>query len=247
MYTAEPSRTESEPESASSPSGIPGAAARTRPTPRQGDQPQPASRHTPGAFAISERRRADWWKNISIVVCLAALVLAYLIVRAGRTTEFVHVMDPLGNMYAGPVEPLADSKRFFNVTAIYATNAALQRSAVGFDLSELLKLYYSPRAAARLEEDQKSRQSDIRRRNLQWKPLIDSISDPVPAGHSRIVEVHGRIVSAGAFANRAFVNEPPFTLVLTFVRNPDLGKANAYPWICDDVDLKVQNLEHAKR
>lgn len=223
------------------------AAAQNRPTPRQGDHPQPPSRHTPAALAVSERDRANRWKNASIAVCLAALALSYLTIRAGRAMEWVHVMDPLGNMYAGPVEPLADSARFFNVTAIYAANAALQRSPAGFDLRELLKLYYSPRALAKLEDDQKQRAADARRRSLQWKPIIDSISDPVPAGEHRIVEVRGRIIAAGAFANRSFYDEPPFTLALTFKRNPDLGKAGAYPWICDDFDLRIETSERKKR
>jgi hypothetical protein len=218
-----------------------------RPTPRQGDYPQPPSRHTPSILAVSERKRAELWKNCSIVVCLGSLALAYFTIKAGRATEVIHVMDPLGNMYAGPVEPLADAKKFFNVTAIYATNAALQRSATGFDLFELLKLYYSPRAIAKLQEDHKQRHDDIRRRNLQWKPIIDSIGDPVSAGTSRIVEVHGRVVMAGAYANRSFYDEPTFTLVLTLVRNADLGKAGAYPWICNDVDLKIATNDRARR
>ena len=179
-------------------------------------------------------------------MCFGALALSWLVLRAGRATESVFVMDPLGNMYAGPVEPLAGSKRFFNVTAIYATNAALQRSPAGFDLSELLKLYYTPRAISKLEADNKGRQPDFRRRSLQWKPIIDTISDPVTAGAARIIEVRGRLVMAGAFANRTFFSEPPFTLVLTFVRNPDVGKAGAYPWVGNDVDLRLAGGGHSK-
>lgn len=219
----------------------------TRPTPRQGDYPQPRSHHTPSVLAVSERNRADRWKNIALLLSIGALVISYLTIKAGRTTEVVHVMDPFGNMYAGPVEPLADSKKFFNVTAIYATNAALQRSAAGFDLFDLLKLYYTPRAIAKLEEDHKQRREDARRRNLQWKPIIDSIGDPVPASASRIVEVHGRVIMAGAYANRSFYDEPTFSLVLTLVRNPDLGKAGAYPWVCNDVDLKIANADRPRR
>lgn len=213
----------------------------TRPTPRQGDNRQPLPRHTPGFTAISERKRADRWKAISLVTMAGAMALSYLTIKAGRATEYIHVMDPLGNMYAGPIEPLADSKRFFNVTSVYCTNAALQRSpaGTGFDLPEILKLYYSPNAIAKLQDDQRPRQDDFRRRNMQWKPVIDSVADPVAAGSGRIVEVRGRIVQAGAYANRTFYDEPAFTLVLTFGRNPDIGKAGAYPWICTDFDLKI--------
>jgi hypothetical protein len=226
---------------------VPGTECLSRSTPRQGDFPQPKSKHTPSVVAISERRRAEFWKNGAILICLSALGLAYLTIRASRSAELIHVMDPLGNMYAGPVEPLADSARFFDVTALYATNAALQRSSAGFDLFELLNLYYSPRAIAKLQEDQKRRHDDIRRRNLQWKPIIDAIGAPVPAGSSRIVEIRGRVVIAGAYANRSFYDEPAFVLVLTLIRNPDLGKSGAYPWICNDVDLRLATVDGARR
>lgn len=219
--------------------GAPGFSDLSRPTPRQGDQPQPLPKHTPGILAISERKRADFWRNASLAVCLGALILSYLTIKAGRATEVIHVMDPAGNMYAGPVGPMSESSRFFHVTSIYATNAALQRSSAGFDLFELLKLYYSPRAIAKLQEDQKKREPDLRRRNLQWKPIIDSIGDPVATGPARTVEVRGRVIAAGAYANRSFYDELPFTLILGFVRNPDLGKSGAYPWICQDAELKL--------
>ncbi|PTX91340.1 hypothetical protein DB354_15700 [Opitutus sp. ER46] len=203
----------------------------------------PVPRHTPSVIAVAERRRAEWWKTSALLVSLAALALAYLTIRAGRSIERIYVMDPLGNVHAGPVEPMADSRRFFHVTAIYATNAALQRSPMGFDLAEVLKLYYTPRAVAKLQEDHKRRENDVRRRNLQWKPIIDQISDPVPAGANRLIEVRGRIIMAGAYANRSFYDERPFTLALTLGRNPDLGQAGAYPWVCQDVDLRVTEAE----
>lgn len=222
-------------------------AGRSRPTPRQGDHPQPRPAHTPGALALSERRRAEAWKAIALVCCLASSLLTYLSIRAARTAEVVHVMDPMGNMYAGPVEPLADSKAFFNTTALYATNVALQRSAAGFDLFELLKLYFTPRAVSQLQDDHKKREAELRRRSVQWKPIIDVIGPAVPAGETRILEVRGRLVTAGAYANRSFYEEPPFRVVFTFIRNPDLGKAGAYPWVCNELEVTIEELPRKAR
>lgn len=221
-----------------------GAAARTRLTPRQGDFPQPASRHTPSALALMEKRRSDFWRGTSIAVCLVALALSYLTIRAGRATEKIFVMDPTGNIHAGPLEALSQSPRFFHVTAIYATNVALQRSPVGFDLFELLKLYYTPRAIAKLQDDHKAREPELRRRNLQWKPIIESIGDPVSAGAHRLVEVRGRLITAGAYANRSFYDESAFVLVLTLAKNTDLGKSGNYPWVCADFELKIVPAKH---
>jgi len=151
-------------------------------------------------------------------------------------------MDPAGNIHAGPIEKMADSGDFFHVSSLFATNAALQRSPAGYDLYELLGLYFSPRAVQKLEDDILLRKDDFRQRNLQQKPLIDTVGRPVRAGDSRLVEVRGRLVIAGAYANHSFYEESPFVLVLTFAKNRDLARSGAYPWICEDFELKTQAL-----
>jgi len=199
-----------------------------------------AREEAPSYRALKDRQVAEAWRFIALGSCLAALLLAFLIVRAGRSEERVFVLDPAGNVLAGPSESMAESRGFFTLTALYCANTALQRSAEGFDLYELLRLYYTPRAVQRLEEDWQAKRDDANARNLQQKPLVDSIGEPVRAGAKRIVEVRGRVVSAGAYAGRSFYDELPFTLVLTLRRNPDLGKAGAYPWICEDFDLTMK-------
>lgn len=194
----------------------------------------------PAYRALQDRHLAEAWRVIAVGVSLASLLLAYLTVRAGRSEERVFVLDPAGNVLAGPSESMAESRGFFTLTALYCANTALQRSSEGFDLYELLRLYYTPRAVQKLEEDWQAKRDDAAARNLQQKPLVDSIGEPVRAGTKRIVEVRGRVVSAGAYAGKSFYDELPFVLVLTLRRNPDLGKAGAYPWLCEDFDLTLR-------
>lgn len=211
-----------------------------REVPRQGHVVGAASKHTPSALAVSERARADAWKMIGIGVALTSFLLAYLTIRAGRAGERVFVMDQAGNLMAGPLESMAESRSFFHLTALYATNTALQRSPEGFDLYELLGLYFTPRAVQKLEEDWERGRDDVRQRNLQQKPVIDSIGDPIKGGSRRIVEVRGRLISAGAYAGQSFYDELPYRFVLTFRKNPDLAKVGAYPWICEDFSLEMK-------
>lgn len=221
--------------------GSAAASPSVRSTPRPADRQPSASAHTPSVVALAERGRADLWKGIALGVCLLALGLAWLTIRAGRATERILVLDAAGNVYAGPLETLAESRDFFQTSALFAVNAALQRSPAGFDLYDLLKLYFTPRALQKLEEDLQRRREDVRLRNIQQKPLIETVGAPVRAGANRLVEVRGRVVSAGAYAGRTFYDEPPFTLVLVFRRNPNLGAAGAYPWICDDFELNLND------
>jgi hypothetical protein len=196
-------------------------------------------------MALTERRRADFWKGASVVVCLASLIIAWLAIQAGRQADQIFVMDPSGSLYAGPLEALSESKGYFHLASLYAANAALQRSPAGFDLYEILRLCYTPRAVQKLEEDLQQQREDARRRNLQQKPLVESIGEPVRAGNSRLVDVRGRLVCAGAYAGRSFYDEVPFVLVLRFRRNPDMGKSGSYPWVCEDYDLSMKTPEKA--
>lgn len=210
---------------------------KTRKTPRQGDYDQPLSKHTPTALALTERQRAEFWKMFAIGTLFVALVLSWLIVQAGRSTEQIFVMDAAGNITAGPLDSLSRSKGYFNMTSIVGANVMLQRSPSGLDLYDMVKLYCSSRAAEKLADNVKKYEEDIKKRNLQEKPIIDVISEPIEAGHSRLVEVKGRVVIAGAYSGKSFYDEKEFTLTLTYGRNPDLGKAGAYPWIIEDFDL----------
>ena len=201
------------------------------------DERLPAQAMRPASLAMADRSRAELWKWVSLGTCLTALLVSYLSVRAARAEEHILVLDPAGNVLAGPAEGLAESRGFFTLTTLYCANTALQRSAEGFDLYELLHLYFSPRAVQKLEEHWQGQKEDARARNLQQKPVIDLVGEPVKAGSLRVVEARGRIIRAGAYAGRSFYEEIPFTLVLSFKRNPDLGKTGAYPWICEDLDI----------
>lgn len=194
----------------------------------------------PVSLALQDRKKAELWRTLALVICIAAMTLSYLMIRSAREEEHILVLDSAGNILAGPTEALSDSQGFFNLTALYCTHTAFQRSSAGFDLYEMLHLYFSPRAVQKLEEHWQGQKEDAKARNLQQKPVVDLVAEPVKAGSLRIVETRGRLIRAGAYAGRSFYDEVPFILVLSFRRNPDLGKAGAYPWICEDVDIETR-------
>ena len=195
-------------------------------------------------LALEHRRKAELWKWVALGTCLSALLVCFLSIRELRAEERILVLDAAGNVLSGPVEGLAESKGFFTLTTLYCANTALQRSSEGFDLYELLHLYFSPRAVEKLESHWQAQKEDARARNLQQKPIVDLVGEPVKAGSLRVVEARGRIIRAGAYAGRSFYEEVPFTLVLSFKRNPELGKAGAYPWLCEDLDLETGEPNH---
>lgn len=216
-----------------------------RETPREGDGLRPRPAFTPAKFLLSDHQKSVRDKNITIVLLLVGLIVVWLTISSSNSERQVLVIDPIGGVTQGPLEPLAASKGFFAITSINATQAALQRSSVGFDLQEMLPLYFSAKARRVLEEHLSAHLDDIRRRRLSVKPVIDSITPAQPAGDTRVVKVGGRLQTSGAVNGRLFYDEPPFELVLVYRSNPDLGNKAAMPWVADEIDLATSAEEIA--
>jgi hypothetical protein len=185
-----------------------------------------------GLFRIRRTEILGW--RIACGCGLACLVALAVSLAQLRSVERIFVLPGSGGVYAGPLERLDRSRAFFQETALLTTIAALQWSPNGLDLPEFLKLYFDSRAASQVEDLVKGRSDDLRARSLSSKPIVQSVSDPVPDGDARIVEVRGVLSLHGHFSGRAVHEEPGFSLSLRYVRNPDLGTATAYPWIVAD-------------
>ncbi|HEY9154856.1 MAG TPA: hypothetical protein VIM69_06995 [Opitutaceae bacterium] len=198
---------------------------------------------TPSRFLLSQHQRSLRDKNITIAVLFAGLLIVWFCLHAASADPKIMVIDPAGTIIQGPVESLALSKGFFAITSINAAQAALQRSTIGCDLQDLLPLYFSAKARHTIEDDVSARAADVRRRKLSTKPLIDSITPPDIAGDKRVVKVAGRLQTSGAVNGHAFIDEPPFELVLVFRVNADLANKAAMPWIVDEIDLALGNAE----
>ncbi len=211
----------------------------TRETPREGESLRPRPAFTPAKQWLSDHQKTVRDKNVTIGLLFAALVLVWMTVSSSSGEKQILVIDPVGGLTQGPLEPLATSKGFFSITSINATQAALQRSSVGFDLLEMLPIYFSARARQTLEEDLSTNLEDIRRRRLSSKPVIDSITPAQSAGDTRVVKVGGRLQTSGAINGRVFYDEPPFELILVYRVNSDLGNKAAMPWVVDEIDLAL--------
>lgn len=217
----------------------------TRETPREGEGLRPRPPFTPANHLLSDHRKTVCDKNITIGALVIGLILVWLTISSVSGERQVVVIDPVGGVTQGPLEALATSKGFFSITSINATQAALQRSSVGFDLQEMLPLYFSAKARRTLEENLAARIEDIRRRRLSMKPVIDRITPAEPAGDTRVVKVGGRVQTSGAVNGRVFYDEPPFELVLVYRKNPDLSNKAAMPWVADEVELALSTQEIA--
>ncbi|HEU5078715.1 MAG TPA: hypothetical protein VFT72_05855 [Opitutaceae bacterium] len=210
-----------------------------RETPREGESFRPRPPFTPARHLLSDHGRTVRDKNITIAALLLGLIFVFLSIHSASSEQKVMVIDPVGGVTQGPLEPLASSKGYFSLTSINATQAALQRSTVGCDLQEMLPFYFSAKARRTLEEDLGNRINDIRKRRVSTKPLIDSITPPEVAGDTRVVKVGGRLQTTGVVNSRVFYDEPPFELILVYRVNPDLGNKASLPWVVDEIELAL--------
>ncbi|PTY05263.1 hypothetical protein DB347_17520 [Opitutaceae bacterium EW11] len=182
-------------------------------------------------------------RTITLGILTIGLFAILWTIVAVRGAQRVFVIDPLGGVVQGPLEPLSSSRGYFTITSINAVQAAFQRSAAGFDLPEMVPLYYSAKARRTLDDDTSRRTEDFRRRHLTTKPVIESITPPEPAGNGRIVRVTGRLQCTGAVNGRVFYEEPGYEMLLVFRPNSDLGNKAALPWVVDEVDLALGDQE----
>jgi hypothetical protein len=219
--------------------GNSGTQQAERETPREGDSPLPRPSFTPSRRLLSDHQRVVRSKNLTIGVLLAGLLLVWMTVSSATATQKVLVIDPVGGVTQGPLEPLATSKGFFSITSINAVQACLQRSSVGFDLNELLPLYFTARARRLLDEDLNRRWEDMRKRRLTLKPVIDSITPPQDAAGARVVRVTGRLQTTGVVNGRVFYDEPPFQTIFLFRENADLSNRASMPWVVDEFELSI--------
>ena len=215
------------------------AAAPVRDTPREGDNRRPRPNFTPSAFLFDDHRKLQLYKNVTIGTLLIGLALVFLTVQSATKEEKIMVMSPVGGVTVGPVEPLSKSKGFFALNSINATIAAMQRSSVGFDLSELLPIFFGTKARKTLDDDMNKRLEEIKHRNATWKVLIESITSPQDAGDTKVVRVSGRLQVTGAVNSRVYTEEPLFELILVYRHNEDIAATASMPWIIDEVEVAV--------
>ncbi len=221
-----------------------------RETGREGDSPRPRPPFTPAHRWLSDHQRAIRDKNITIGVLFAGLILVWLTIHAATADQKALVIDPVGGVTLGPLESLSSSRGYFDITTINCTQVALQRSTVGFDLQDLLPVYFSAKARRTLDEDLSRRFDEVRRRRLSTKPVISLITPPETAGDAKIVKVAGKLQITGVVNGRVFYDDPPFELLLVYRSNADLANRAAMPWLVDEIDLAIATSEinalHAK-
>lgn len=221
------------------PESAPAETAR-HPTTR-GETPHGRAGITPMERFRFEHQKANfayWLAGGSMAFALIVVVLVTSMV--GRA-EKIFVLDAGGNVHYGPLVSLSGAEEMLQTVSVLATETALSRSSVGFDLPEFLRPLFLPSAMRTLSADLDAQQEDLRTRNLHQKPVVASIKGPVAVRGSKRMEITGKLIRSGMYSDRAIYEEADFTLALTFSRNPNIGAVACYPWVVSSIDLTVED------
>jgi hypothetical protein len=143
-------------------------------------------------------------------------------------------------MHWGPLEALNPSSTVYTTTALWATQAAFQRSPVGFDLPELVSAYFRADAGDKLKADLKSQMPAILAESLHIKPEISSIQFIRESGIIAIMRVRGQLIRAGNLTEQEMRRPAlPFVVNLAIVPNPRLSQKDTVPFVVADYNAFV--------
>jgi hypothetical protein len=189
---------------------------------------------------VAFKREKNIWQLIAFCSLLAAIgAILYFKSQEGRT-PYVFAVDGASTMHFGPVELLNPNSSVYVITALWATQAAYQRSPVGFDLPELVSAYFRADAADKLKEDLKEQMPSITAENLHTKPEIRSIRLLKESGKVVIMRVTGQLIRAGNL-NEQEMRRPglPFQMNIAIVPNPRLGAKDTVPFVVSDYNTRL--------
>jgi hypothetical protein len=192
---------------------------KTRPDPEEKDLSG-----LPVRQIVTFKREKNIWQVIAFASLLAAIGAILFFHSQEGAKPFVYVVDGAGTIHF-----------VYTTTALWATQAAFQRSPVGFDLPELVSSYFRADAGARLKNDLQSQMPTITAESLHIKPEIESIQFIKEQGKVAIMRVRGQLTRAGNLTEQEMRRPAlPFILNLAIVPNPRLSLKDTVPFVVSD-------------
>jgi hypothetical protein len=183
-------------------------------------------------------------KNIWQVIAFGSLLVAIGAILYFHSQEekkpFVYVIDGAGTLHFGPLEVLSPASTVYTTTALWATQAAFQRSPVGFDLPELVSAYFRADAGEKLKKDLETQMPTITAESLHNKPQISTIQFIKESGKVAIMRVRGQLTRAGNLTEQEMRRPAlPFVLNLAIVPNPRLSQKDTVPFVVSDYNAYI--------
>ena len=177
------------------------------------------------------------------VLSLGALALLFMVLRADKLTPLVFVVDGAGVVHSGAASKLGLQSELFRRLVVQAARVALSRtcsdSGAVFDEYEELALLFNPDGRRAIEADLAAQSQDFLVRRISQKVHVDKTRALAERGGRRLIAAIGRLERSGQFEGRPFRELVPFVAVFSFVPNPRLDQAGAFPFVIADVKVSL--------
>lgn len=186
------------------------------------------------------RREKNVWQLVAFLSLAGALGAVLFFHHQERAKPYVFVVDGAGTMHFGPMELLQPTAPIYTTTALWATQALLQRSAVGFNLPELVNAYFRADAAQKAKADLDAQMPVLQAEQMHTFPEINEIRLVRESGVVVVMKAKGQLIRSGNLSEQELRRPAlPFELNLMVVPNPRLGQKDAVPFVVSNFALKI--------
>lgn len=177
------------------------------------------------------------WFIVSMVLLGYIAVQPYLVIEAYRNKERVVIMDGAGTYSISPLLTFEESKDLHENIALLATMSLFSQNPGGFDYSDMLERIFYKEARVKAEEYQKGIESELSSKNIHQKQQVFKIKILKTRNDVIIAKVKGELIRNGNLEGKEFIENIPFLLDLTLVRNPDMLSNKRYPLAVYDFSI----------
>jgi hypothetical protein len=186
------------------------------------------------------RDRLPWfWFLFTVAVLLLSAFDRYRIVSQFKQRERVVIIDPAMTYYLSPLLQFQEAKDLHIQQAQLAASVFLDRNPKDFDNPDLLKLVFLKKAFAKAQDQRTSEAVEFRAKQLHQKVEIGRIDILATRENEVLASVTGQIIRSGIFQDKAFTEAFPFTLRLSFIRNPNMALNGRFPTAVGDFKYEI--------
>jgi hypothetical protein len=186
------------------------------------------------------RREKNVWQLLAFLSLAAALGAVLFFHQQERAKPYVFVVDGAGTMHFGPMELLQPTATVYTTTTLWATQALLQRSPIGFNLPELVNAYFRADAAQKAKADLDAQMPAIQAQQLHTFPEVSEYRLVREAGAVIVMKAKGQLIRTGNLSEQQ-MRQPalPFEVNLMIAPNPRLGQKDSVPFVVRDFAYKI--------
>lgn len=204
-------------------------------------KPPSANAQKARSSLLSENASKRLWMGIAGLLLIINIASPIVLIQLLRKDQLVIAIDGADTFHIGPGADFEQSEQLMTTHGVLAALTLLQRSAVGFDLPEMLQQLFTAEAKAKATAQLEEVLEELKSKNERWRPEIAKVEMvSIEADKLFALRVTGQLIKNGVAAGQPYEVPYNFTLLLRFVRNPRLMQNARYPLVVYDFEIRIE-------